>query len=122
MNDVIEKIEVYLKELEKIGLEVERKEGDLKVAMESIISIEKAVETDMEMNEIKREIVEHFKDNKEKWEITIDIMMIIGKYFEENEDYVKVMKVAKRYQQLTQMYHFNPNDDTSLFENIETQY
>ena len=40
---------------------------------------------------------------KEKWEITIDVMMIIGKYFEENNDYINVMKVAKRYQQLKQM-------------------
>ena len=67
-------------------------------------------------------MIEHFKDTKEKWEITIDSMMIIGKYFERSIDYVNVMKTTKKYKQLTQMYHFNPISDISLFENIETQY
>ena len=64
----------------------------------------------------------HYKDPKEKWEITTDVMMIIGKYFESNKDYVNVMKTSKRYHDLTQMYHFNPIQDPSLFINIETQH
>ena len=44
--------------------------------------------------------------NKSKWEITIDAMMIIGKYFETENDFINVMKTAKRYHDLTQMYHF----------------
>ena len=32
------------------------------------------------------------------------------------------MKVAKRYHDLVQMYHFNPIQDTVLFENMETQH
>ena len=35
------------------------------------------------------------KERKEKWEITIDAMMIIGKYFETSKDYVSVMKCVK---------------------------
>ena len=58
----------------------------------------------------------------ENWRITIDAMMIIGKYFEENRDYVNVMRVCKRYRDLVQMYHFNPIRDCELFENMETQY
>ena len=49
-------------------------------------------------------------------------MMIIGKYFESNNDFINVMKVSKKYHDLTQMYHFNPISDYSLFENMETQY
>ena len=49
-------------------------------------------------------------------------MMIIGKFFEENKDYTNVMKVSKRYHDLVSMYHFNPIQDCSLFENIETQH
>ena len=59
---------------------------------------------------------------KEKWEITIDVMLIIGKYFESNSDYVNVMRIAKRYHDLVSMYHFNPISECSLFENMETQY
>ena len=38
---------------------------------------------------------------KEKWEITIDSMMIIGKYFESNKDFICVMKANRKYRQLT---------------------
>ena len=49
-------------------------------------------------------------------------MMIIGKYFERNEDYINVMKIAKKYHDLTAMYHFNPISDCELFENMESQF
>ena len=61
------------------------------------------------------------KELKEKWEVKT-YMMIVGKYFETNNDYINVMKLNSRYRELTQMYHFNPIPDTSLFENMETQY
>ena len=32
------------------------------------------------------------------------------------------MKEGKRYHDLVKMYHFNPIQDCSLFENMETQY
>ena len=51
----------------------------------------------------------------------IDGMMIIGKYFESNIDYINVMKLTKNFKQLVLMYHFNPISDWHLFENIETQ-
>lgn len=53
--------------------------------------------------------------------ITIDFMMIIGKYFEKPIDYINVMKVNKKFEHLTLMYKFNPIGDTSLFPNIQTQ-
>ena len=62
------------------------------------------------------------ESTENKWTITIDAMMIIGKYFDKNEDYVNVMRTCKRYHDLVKMYHFNPIGDCSLFENIETQY
>ena len=45
----------------------------------------------------RREMIEQFKMNKEVWEITIYEMMIIGKYFETNNDFINVMKVSKKY-------------------------
>ena len=46
--------------------------------------IEETFKKDTEIESKKRELIEHFRETKEKWEITIDIMMIIGKYFETN--------------------------------------
>ena len=33
---------------------------------------------------------------KSKWEITIDVMMIIDRHYESNNDYINVMKVNKK--------------------------
>ena len=49
-----------------------------------------------------------FSLTKYKWEITIDIMMIIGKYLESSFDFINVMKLAKKFHDLAAMYHFNP--------------
>ena len=62
------------------------------------------------------------ESTKSKWEITIDAMMIVGKYFETNDDYINVMKVCKKYHDLVRMYHFNPISECELFENMETQH
>ena len=39
---------------------------------------------------------------KSKWEITIDVMIIIGRYYESNNDYINVMKVNKKYHNLVE--------------------
>ena len=124
MKGIIEKIEMYQNELEII---LERmKSSRIKIQTEEISEEYKAVEesitTDTEIKSTIREMIEIFKEIKEKWEITIDTMMIIGKYFEENNDYINVMKTTKKYHDLVSMYHFNPIDDCSLFENMESQY
>ena len=41
---------------------------------------------------------EDFEGNRKR--ITIDLMMIIGKYFEESKDFINVMRVCKRYHDL----------------------
>ena len=61
-------------------------------------------------------------DDFSKYELTIDFVMIVGKYFKENRDFINVMKVNKKYLELVSMYYFNPISDISLFENIETQH
>ena len=62
------------------------------------------------------------KKENPKWEITIDAMMIIGKYLESNKDFINVMRVAKKFHEIVEMYHFNPINDYSLFINMETQH
>ena len=54
--------------------------------------------------------------------MTVDFIMIIGKYFKRSNDFINVMKVCKRYKELVLMYKFNPISDISLFENIQTQH
>jgi hypothetical protein len=61
-------------------------------------------------------------EDENKYEISIDFLMIIGKYFNTNEDFINVMKVNKKYQELVLMYKFNPISDISLFKNIQTQH
>ena len=79
------------------------------------------------MNDLKQRIDSlkqyyEFKPSKEKWQITIDFIMIVGKYFKSSNDFINVMKVCKKYEELVLMYKFNPISDISLFENIQTQH
>ena len=55
------------------------------------------------------------KSTKSKWEIPIETMMIIGKYFLSNKDYINIMKVSKKYHRLVLMYRINPIDQYELF-------
>ena len=52
---------------------------------------------------------------------TIDVMMIVGKYLESNNDYINLMKSCKRYHDLVDMYHYNLIGVVN-FENMETQH
>jgi len=60
--------------------------------------------------------------DKYKWELTIDFIMIVGKYLESNNDFINLMKICKKYEELVSMYKFNPIQDMSLFENVQTQH
>lgn len=65
-------------------------------------------------------------DIEKDYRITNDFMIIVGKYLEEQRDYVNLMKVCKEYQYLAEIYKFNPivepnvNIDDSLFPNVQT--
>ena len=82
----------------------------------------KHVMTKSKRNTTSSTQTEHITALKYKWSLSIYEMVIIGKYFDQNNDYINAMKVSKRYRDLTQMYHFNPISDTSLFINMETQH
>ena len=57
-----------------------------------------------------------------KIRLTVDFIMIVGKYLESSRDFINVMKVCRKYRELVSMYKFNPISDTTLFENIQTQH
>ena len=56
-----------------------------------------------------------------KWEITENVMMIVGKYFDSKYDFINVMKVSKKYKRLVKRYYFNPISDCGLFKNMKSQ-
>ena len=52
-------------------------------------------------------------------------LMIVGKYFQNNMDYINLMKVSKKFKNIVKMYHFNPIDidfNNNLFKNIQSFY
>ena len=125
LGDVLERTETCRKELDGIKSKV-HKIKEFKEAnqfIEEVLKLEENCNSDKDkVSEYVRSVAERFKETKTKWEITIDAMMIIGKYFQTSKDYINVMKTAKKYHDLVQMYHFNPIPDCSLFINMESQY
>ena len=57
------------------------------------------------------------KDDK----LGIDHLLIIGKYFNNRNDYINVIKLCKKYNELIECYYYNPISDYELFENMQTQ-
>lgn len=57
-----------------------------------------------------------------KESITIDLMLIIGKYFESAHDFVNLILVNSRYKDICAMYFYNPISDTTLFPKLKTQH
>lgn len=55
-------------------------------------------------------------------DLTIDLIMIVGKYFQTAQDYINLMKVRRCYKILVEMYRYNPISDATLFKNIQTQH
>ena len=98
LKRIQENIESYQKELEEIEIQINNAEdeNEMNQLTNNLIQIENQIKTNEKINKYKREIIEQFKMIKSKWEITIDVMMIIGKYFKSNNDYINVMKVNKK--------------------------
>ena len=55
-------------------------------------------------------------------DLTIDLIMIVGKYFQTAQDFINLMKVRRCYKVLVEMYKYNPISDATLFKNIQTQH
>ena len=124
MEEMIEKFEAYNEELETLKSDCMGviDENSLDNIHEELMRIENDILTNDKINEQRKRIIERLKETKEKWEITVDVMMIIGKYFEKGTDYTNIMKISKKWKELVLMYHFNPIGEYSLFKNMESQY
>ncbi|KAL7714866.1 hypothetical protein QTN25_007591 [Entamoeba marina] len=48
-------------------------------------------------------------------------MMIVAKYFYCEEDYIRIVMVSKKYNNLLEKFRYNPHKSLRLFPNIETQ-
>ena len=69
-----------------------------------------------------QEILDYYKEIKHDFHLSVDYIMIVGKYFKTSQDFINIMKVNKKYNQLVEMYKYNPISDCSIFPNIETQH
>lgn len=50
-----------------------------------------------------------------------DSMLIVGKYLQTKNDFINLMRVCSKFNNLVDAYHFNPiNTNTDLFKNINT--
>lgn len=56
------------------------------------------------------------------YKLSVDYIMIIGKYFKSNNDFINLIKVNSKFKNLNKMYFFNPISDCSMFKNIQTQH
>lgn len=54
--------------------------------------------------------------------LSVDYVMIVGKYLCSESDYVNLVRVSSRFRELLLMYKFNPISNADLFPNIETQH
>ena len=48
------------------------------------------------------------------------LIFIVSKYLETPNDYINLMKVCKKYNDIILMFHYNPINEYWLFENIAT--
>lgn len=96
------------------------------------------MEEDNKMNEINEvnEINERTKDSVidvdsysnmkeekvEQYRLTIDLIMIVGKYLETVQDFVQLIRLCKKFRELPEMYKMNPISNCDIFPNIETQH
>lgn len=54
--------------------------------------------------------------------LTIDLMLIVCKYFETSNDFINLIKLNSLYKDICSMYFYNPISDTTLFPKIQTQH
>ena len=47
--------------------------------------------------------------------LTIDLIMIVGKYLEEAIDYINLIRLNKKFKDLLEMYKMNPISDLLLY-------
>ena len=57
-----------------------------------------------------------------KWKLSVDFIIIVGKYFESLDDYIHLMKLCSKYNQFFLFYRYNPISDTRLFKLMQTQH
>lgn len=59
---------------------------------------------------------------KNKFRLNYAFALPVGRYFENNSDFINLMKVNKKYKNIVDSFKYNPIKDISLFNNLETQF
>ena len=113
MNEIADELEEFGYE-EVDELKVESRQFHIENVKQEV---EKRVEKKEALNRYITRVI-----SKSKWEIDNKLMMIIGRYFKSNSDYINIMKVSKKYQKLVYSYSFNPISECSLFKHMKAQH
>lgn len=93
---------------------------DMNVLSKDLPLVDKIIENDPTMTQMETEEKYDYLDRKRK--LDRSYMMIVAKYFQSNNDYINVMKVNKKYNDIADTFKFNPIPDISIFPNIQTRY
>ncbi|ELP90766.1 hypothetical protein EIN_026150 [Entamoeba invadens IP1] len=54
--------------------------------------------------------------------LDVHVVMIVGKYFNFEEDYLNLISTNSKFKDVLDRYHYNPISSLRLFKNVETQY
>lgn len=93
---------------------------NMNVLSKDLPLVDKIIENDPTMTQMETEEKYDYLDRKRK--LDRSYMMIVAKYFQSNNDYINVMKVNKKYNDIADTFKFNPIPDVSIFPNIQTRY
>jgi len=107
---------------DEIGQILTRLPTEQTIILRHLYTLLPTLPTEQQQTNLKTFIYDFNRMGKFTYNLSIDYLMIVGKYFKTNRDFINLMKVNKQYKDLALMYHFNPIGDTSLFENMETQH
>ena len=66
--------------------------------------------------------VDNYKSNIKQYRLTIDLIMIVGKYLETVNDFIQLIRLCKKFKDLLEMYKMNPISNCDIFPNIQTQH
>ena len=61
-------------------------------------------------------------EEDKQYRLTIDLIMIVGKYLETSRDFINLIKLSKKFSELLEMYKMNPISEWDIFPNIQTQH
>lgn len=74
----------------------------------------------MEIESLKRNCIR--RSNRIDNLLDLDYFSLIGKYFKNENDFINLIKVSKKFKNLLEIFNYNPISNKSLFPNMKIQH